>query len=106
MPEVRIHYAMMVNPHPGTLRTPRLALDEGYTSALSHDGHDVSTFTSPEKPSGARCRRALTHLGLLRKRTCVDTSGREVASESDSPQQRSLSRTLAPISLFTTRSGA
>ncbi len=61
------------------------------TSPCRHDGHDVSTLTSPVKPS-ARSRVAPPRISSsLRKRTCVEMSGRVIASVPDSPQQRSFS---------------
>ena len=62
----------------------------------------MRTFTSPWKPSARRLSAPLTISSSLRKRTCVEMSGRETASVPDSPQHRSLSATGAPISSFTT----
>ena len=67
-----------------------------------HDGHEVSTFTSPSKPSARSAAAPLRISSSLRKRTCVEMSGRVTASVPDSPQQRSFSATSAPISAFTT----
>ena len=58
-----------------------------------HDGHEVRTF---DRSRGSRRRAAHSRAhcisSSLRKRTCVETSGRVVASVPDSPQQRSFSR--------------
>ncbi len=66
----------------------------------------MSTLTGPAKPS-ARSASAPRRISCsLRKRTCVEMSGRDTASVPDSPQQRSESATGEPIRSLTTFIGA
>ncbi len=65
----------------------------------------MRTFTSPAKPSARAACAPATISSSLRKRTCVAMSGRAMASEPDSPQQRSFNATGTPISSFTTLIG-
>jgi hypothetical protein len=63
-------------------------------------------FTGPAWPSARSASAPLRISSSLRKRTCVDISGRVAASVPDSPQQRSFSAIGVPISVFTTLSGS
>ena len=67
-------------------------------------------MTGPAKPSARTASAPFCISCALRKRTCVEMSGRVTAKVPDSPQQRALSAILPFavefISWFTTLSGS
>ena len=58
-------------------------------------------MTSPSKPSARSAAAPFTTSRSLRKRTCVEMSGREIANVPLSPQQRSDFAILDPSAVVT-----